>query len=98
MFLFKDNLKLGLALGLLAPFIGMLGFYYWKFDRLSLYEFIQYLGIEKRLITGMISFSLMANAILFTLYVNNHKDKTAKGIFLVTIIWAITAIIFKVVY
>jgi len=98
MFLLKDNLKLGLVLGLLAPFAGMFGFYYWKFSGYTLKVFIQFLGVEKHLITNMLSFSLLANAILFTAYVNTHKDNTAKGIFIVTCIYAVAALILKFVY
>ncbi len=91
----KDDIKLGLVLGLLLPFIGMLGFYYYKFSRLTILEFIQYLGIEQKLITSMLSFSLLANAIFFTIYVNRHIDKTAKGIFIMTCIYAIAVLILK---
>ncbi len=98
MFITKDNLKLGLVLGLLAPFIGMFGFYFWKFSVYSLKEFILFLGQEKSLITAMVSFSLLANAILFTAYVNSNKDKTAKGIFIVTIIYSAIAIAMKFIF
>lgn len=95
MFLTKDNLKLGLALGLLAPFIGMFGFYFWKFGIYTLKEFFLVLGQQKSLITAMVSFSLLMNAILFTIYINTHKDETAKGIFIVTIIYAVIALTIK---
>jgi hypothetical protein len=98
MFLTKDNLKLGLILGLLAPFAGMLAFYYWKFSIYSLKVFIQYLGIEKHLLTSMVTFSLLANAIVFTAYVNTNKDKTAKGIFISTCFYVLIALILKFVY
>lgn len=91
----KDNLKLGIILGLITPLFGMLFFYFWKFKPLSFWEFIQYLGMEKRLITSMISISLMANAVLFTIYINTRKDNTAKGIFISTCIYAIAAITLK---
>jgi len=94
----KDNLKLGLIIGLLAPLLGMLGFYFWKFRPLTFIEFIKYLGLEKRLITSMVSVSLLANAVFFTIYVNGRKDKTARGIFIVTLIYAIFAIVLKLVY
>ena len=94
----KDNIKLGLLLGLIMPLTGMFGFYLWRFRRLSIVEFIQYLGIERHLITAMVSFSLLANAILFTIYVNRQTDKTARGIFIVTLLYAIAALILKWVY
>jgi hypothetical protein len=93
----KNNLIFGLILGAFAPFIGMIGFYYWKFRPLTFSEFFQYLGIQKQLITSMVSVSLLANAILFTIYVNRKKDQTAFGIFIVTCIYAIAALIFKLV-
>lgn len=98
MLLKKDNLQLGLLLGFLAPFFGVIGFYFWRFKTLSFIEFIQYLGLEKHLITGMISFSLLANAIAFTIYVNSRKDKTARGIFIATLVYAIAALILKFWY
>ncbi|WP_298302223.1 hypothetical protein [Hydrotalea sp.] len=98
MFLTKDNIKLGIVLGLLTPFAGMLGFYFWRFRLLTIVEFIQYLGIEKHLITAMLSFSLLANAIVFTIYINSRKDKTARGIFAVTVIYAIGILLLKLFY
>ena len=98
MFLQKDNLKLGLVLGLLAPMLGMFGFYFWKFSTYPLKEFVLYLVEAKSLITAMVTFSLMANAILFTLYINTNKDKTAKGIFWVTMVYAVAALIMKMVF
>ena len=94
-FIKKDNLTFGIILGLLLPFVGMIGFYFYRFHRLTIIEFIQYLGIEQRLITNMVSFSLMANAIIFTLYVNAHIDKTAKGIFISTCLYAIFVLVLK---
>lgn len=94
----KDDIKTGLLIGLLAPLVGMLGFYFWKFRRLTIVEFVQWLGIERHLLTAMISFSLLANAIVFTVYVNRHIDKTARGIFIVTLIYVIAALILKWVY
>ena len=34
------------------------------------------------MITSVGSLSLLANVILFTIYVNTHRDNTAKGIFI----------------
>jgi len=98
MLITKDNFKLGLVLGIFAPLIGMFGFYFWKFSTYPLKDFVLYLVEAKSLITAMVTFSLMANAILFTLYINTHKDRTAKGIFLVTMVYAIAALIMKFVF
>jgi hypothetical protein len=95
MFFRKDNLIFGLALGAIAPLMGFLIFKLYKFQSLSLSEMLQWLKFNPNLISASISFSLLANAILFTIFINGHRDKTAKGIFLVTVIYAIIAMIFK---
>ena len=91
----KDNFIFGLALGLVAPVIGFMLFKIYKFKGLTLSEMLQWMKFNPNLISVSISVSLMANAILFTIYINGHRDKTAKGIFILTIIYAIIAMIFK---
>lgn len=91
----KDNFIFGLALGLIAPMIGFLVYKLIKFKGLTLEEMFQWMKLNPSLITVSISVSLMANAILFTIYINGNCDKTAKGIFVLTIIYAVVAMIFK---
>ena len=93
----KDNFLFGIALGILAPVIGFLIYKLVKFKVLSLGEMFQWMKLNPSLISASISVSLMANAILFTIYINGRRDKTAKGIFIITILYAITAMIFKYV-
>lgn len=95
MFLKKDNFIFGLALGFIAPIIGFLLFKLYKFQGLTLTEMLQWMKLNPNLITVSISVSLMANAILFTIYINSYRDKTAKGIFVLTVVYAIIAMIFK---
>ena len=91
----KDNFIFGLALGFIAPLVGFMIFKLYKFQGLSLSEMLQWMKFNPNLITVSISVSLMANAILFTIYINGYRDKTAKGIFVLTVIYAIIAMIFK---
>lgn len=91
----KDNLVFGLALGAIAPIIGFMVFKFVKFKSLTPAEMFQWMKFNPNLITVSISVSLMANAILFTIYVNGQRDETAKGIFIVTLAYAIVAFIFK---
>ncbi len=91
----RDNLKLGLILGFLAPFTGFIIYYLVRFRIFSVKEYIQVLLIEKSLLSGVISLSLIANAVVFTIYINTEKDKTAKGIFIATCIYGILALVFK---
>jgi hypothetical protein len=91
----KDNFVFGLALGLIAPVIGFMLYKMYKFKSLSLSEMFQWMKLNPSLISASISVSLLANAILFTIYINGRRDKTAKGVFTVTLIYAIIAMIYK---
>ena len=86
---------LGLVLGFLAPLFGLLGFYFAKFSALSFGDFLHLLAIYKTLFTSVISVSLIMNAIVFTIYINTQKDKTARGVFAATCAYAMICIILK---
>ncbi|MEO5500237.1 MAG: hypothetical protein ABIR31_02240 [Ginsengibacter sp.] len=91
----KDNFVFGLALGLVAPIIAMLIYKMYKLQGLTITEMFQWFKLNPNLVSGFISVSLLANAILFTIYINGRRDNTAKGIFVLTIIYAAVAMIFK---
>lgn len=91
----KDHFVFGLVLGFIAPLIGFLVYKFVKFKSLSLEEMIQWMKLNPSLITVSITVSLMANAILFTIYINGHRDQTAKGIFILTLVYAAIALSFK---
>lgn len=91
----KDNFIFGLVLGLIAPVFGFLLYKFVKYRPFSITEMLQWLKLNPNLITAFISVSLFANAVLFTIYINGHRDKTAKGIFVMTIIYAVIAMLFK---
>lgn len=96
MILTKDNLRLGLALGLIGPVLGLVVVYFVKFPSYTFKEFLDYFMHDNRMITSIGSLSLLANAILFTIYVNTHRDNTAKGIFIVTLIYGIGILLLKI--
>ena len=91
----KDNFWLGTVLGIIGPVVGFTIFKMIKYSRFSLKEMYQWMTMNHNLITAWISVSLFANALLFTLYVNARIDKTAKGIFVVTVIYAIASLLIK---
>ena len=92
----KDNLKLGIVLGLIGPILGLVVIYFIKFSTFSFGDFLTDFISNNRLITSIGSLSLLANVILFTFYVNTHRDQTAKGIFLVTLIYGIGILVLKI--
>ncbi len=94
----KDNLKLGIAIGLIAPLLAMLVYYYWKLSgAMSIAEYIYLLRTNKPVLTGVSSISLVANAIFFTIYINTNRDKTAKGIFVATLAYGIAVLVYKLI-
>lgn len=96
MILTRDNLRLGLILGLLGPLLGLVVVYFIKFPSYPFGDFLKYFMNDNKLITSIGSLSLLANVVLFTLYVNTHRDNTAKGIFAVTLIYGIGILILKI--
>lgn len=96
MILTKDSLKLGLILGLLGPLLGLTVVYFIKFPSYQFLEFLDYFIHDNKLITSIGSLSLLANVVLFTLYVNTHRDETAKGIFVVTLAYGIAILVLKI--
>lgn len=99
MILKKDNLKFGILLGILGPLLAMLIYYLWIFSRtISLTEYFYVLRNNKQLLTAISSISLLANAILFTIYINIHRDQTAKGIFVATLLYGIAVLVYKLIH
>jgi uncharacterized membrane protein SpoIIM required for sporulation len=92
----KDNLKLGLVMGLIGPLLGLIVIYFIKFSSISFGEFIDLFLENNKLITSIGSLSLLANVIFFTIFINTHRDHTAKGIFLVTLIYGIGILVLKI--
>lgn len=94
----RDNLKLGIVLGLIGPALGLVVIYFVRSDfrPLNFSEYLEYVFTNNRLITSIGSLSLLANVVMFTLYVNTHRDKTAKGIFLITLVYGIGILVLKI--
>ena len=92
----RDNLRLGLILGLLGPALGLVVVYFVKFSSFGFMEFLEYFFNDNHLITSIGALCLLANAVLFTLYINTHRDKTAKGIFATTLVYGISILVLKI--
>ena len=92
----KDNLRLGMVLGLVAPVISLVIYYFVRFSpTYSFREFLDFVRSNKSQITAVSVPCLVLNIALFTIYINSHRDQTAKGVFAATLIYAIIALLFK---
>ena len=92
----KDNLKLGIILGLIGPVLGLVVIYFLKYTSITFLEFVDLFLNTNKLITSIGALCLLANAILFTVYINTNRDNTAKGIFVTTLIYGIGILILKI--
>jgi hypothetical protein len=95
-FLKRDNLQIGLILGFVLPLIVFLLIYLVRFGDSSLTDFMSTFLAQKSLITFFGVWCLVANIALFTYYVNTQKDRTAKGIFAMTLVYGIGILLAKV--
>jgi predicted membrane channel-forming protein YqfA (hemolysin III family) len=91
----RDKYILGVLMGLLMPFLGFFGFYEYRFSLFSIQEFLELLNQQKSLLSAMISISLLINGAVLTYFFQKQQDKTAKGIFFTTCVYAIIAIACK---
>jgi magnesium-transporting ATPase (P-type) len=92
----RDNLRFGLILGLVAPIVSLVIYYFVKFYPLySVGEFFYFIRTNRGQITAVSVPCLVLNIALFTFYINSHRDYTAKGIFAATLIYAILALAVK---
>jgi hypothetical protein len=94
-FLKKDNLQIGLLLGLISPVFVLIIIYLLKFTEYDFNDFMRTFFRENRLITFFGVWCLVGNIALFTYYINTSKDKTAKGIFAITLVYGIGILVLK---
>jgi hypothetical protein len=86
-----DKYPFGIALGSIAPLFGIFVFYFLKgyANVIGPFDFLEVFFNTKVLITAGGSLSLVANIILLTLFLNMKKDKTAIGIFAMTVMYGL---------
>ena len=96
----QDKLLMGIVLGFLAPALFFIGYYFFKLypNNVTLQEFWGLLMEQRSFFTGLTSISLIMNAVLFTIYVNTSRYQTAKGIFVITLVYGIVVLLMKVTH
>jgi hypothetical protein len=94
-FLIRDNFNLGLILGFVTPLLIFLGIYFARFSSFSFDEFLRTFFSENKLITFFGAWCLVGNIALFTYYINTNRDKTAKGIFILSVVYGILVLLLK---
>jgi hypothetical protein len=97
----KDNLPLGIILGVFTPVVAF--FLYYVFlvmmpKHIGLGEFLTYVNNNRQMAPKLISICLLLNGVVFYLYTRVRRDVTAKGIFLVTMLYAMVIILLKILH
>lgn len=91
----KDNLRFGMLLGFIAPLLSLIVYYFVRFYPNTVKDVLVVIQGQKNLITTISVPCFMLNIVMFTFYINTHRDKTAKGIFAITVVFLITALLIK---
>jgi len=94
----RDSFILGAILGFIGPLVGIIIFKMTKFQASSYRDTFNFMLFEEtghRTLTVALSLSLLVNAVLFTIYINTRRDKTAKGIFALTLVYGIMVLCIK---
>ena len=89
-----NNLKLGLALGILAPVLTMLIIYLIQFTDYGLQELVDML-VSKKIFTKIVSLCVIPNLALFFFFLNKNYFYSARGILMATVLFALFVFITK---
>ena len=97
MILKRDTINLGLLLGFVGPLLGIFLYKFVKFKIFTFKETFQYMLYEPghKTLSVALTLALFLNAVLFTIYLHTRKDKTATGIFLVTLVYGVVVLFLK---
>lgn len=97
----KDNIYYGLVLGLISPMLGMVIFEFIRFKPKNFFWFIRTLMYDDnahRILSASLSISLIANALVFTYYINTLRDRTSKGILISTGLYGLIILLLKTLF
>ena len=86
---------MGLLLAFLLPILVFIFIYFLKFSSYTFGDFFQTFLQESRLITFFSAWCLVANIGLFTIYINTSRYQTAKGVFIMTIVYGLGFLLLK---
>ncbi len=93
---FFNNYPIGIVLGLITPLFGVYVFYLTQ--HLS-YDFRQFLELtfKYNFFSQILSVGVIANLLVFFLFINTNNYKSASGVIWATFIYAFSTLIFKFV-
>jgi len=83
-----DKLYTGLFLGIIAPFILLLAYYFYGFaEQLTFFKYIKFL-LASQIFTQIASICVIINLLLFFIFIWTYNNYAARGVLMATIIYA----------
>ena len=82
-----DSQVLGTVLGLLAPAIAFFSYYFINYNYMSAREFYNYIT-EAKTTSAITSLCVLANLLVFFIFIQTEKYYSARGVLLSTFIYA----------
>jgi len=90
-----DSMWLGTILGVLMTFVSIFAFYLIRFADLTIHDYFKLLIENRFLFAPIVSISGVPNLVVFFLFLNKEKYKTARGVILATFIIVVAVLIIK---
>ena len=82
-----DSQPVGITLGIAAPVVTFLGYYVINYQYMTAKEFANYIAIAKTS-SAILSLCVLANLLVFFIFIQTQKYVSAKGVLLSTFIYA----------
>jgi hypothetical protein len=89
-----NNVWIGFILGMIGPFILMLGYYGINYSYMTFGGFMNYLR-QGETHAPLLSLCVLANLLPFYLLINRDKYEGTKGVLGATFLWAALVVYFK---
>jgi hypothetical protein len=89
-----DHVFLGFLLGVIAPSIAILIFYYLNFSTSDLGSFLN-LSVKEKLLSPLLSLCLIVNLGVFYLFIHFEKLFSARGVILATFLFGFIIVLLK---
>ena len=92
----NDNLWIGVVIGRIMAVMAVIGLYFIKFPEREFSSYLKILVRTKDLFAPLLSLAGIPNLVIFYLFINRERYKTAKGLIMATFLLVLAVILIKV--
>ena len=90
-----DKLWFGAVIGVLTSIISLIVFYFIKYEYSSFGEYVRIILHNKSLLAPLLSLAGIPNLVIFFIFLNRNKYRSARGVILATFILVIAVGLIK---